>query len=456
MPLHKNQMIPLEIDNLASDGSGVGRFEGQAVFVPHSAVGDALRVRVVKPAKRYAWGRIEQVLTPAPTRIEPDCPVAGICGGCQFRHLSYEAELAAKRKFVADALGRLGGIEADVLPTLPSPLQQAYRSKVQYPVGAGKGGELLYGFYAPRSHRIVPCEHCRLQPDELNQLAAQTAKTLQEMGAQPYDSAKNSGLVRHLYLRRSQSTGQVLLCLVLRKAALPRQNELLARLTAQFPQLTTVVLNVNRAADNVILGTEDHVLYGDGFIEDELCGVPVRLGVHSFFQINPGGAARLFGVAADFAATDAGTVLLDLYCGTGVIGLSMAGRCKNVIGVEIAAPAVEAARESARRMGLANIRFLCADAAQAAQSLAEEDLRPDVVVLDPPRKGSDEDTLGTVVQMQPQRIVMVSCNPATLARDLAYLSRQGYEVSRVQPVDMFPRTRHVECVVLMTKKGGNG
>jgi len=377
--------------------------------------------------------------------------VANRCGGCSFRHLSYAAELNAKQHFVQDALLHIGHIEAPVRPILPSPLENRYRNKVQYPVQPGRDGALVYGFYAPRSHQVVPCDDCLLQNQRLNQIAAATAALLQQAGAQPYHETTRQGLVRHIYLRQSNATGDVLLCLVLTSSQLPGAEQLVAELPAAFPEIKTIVLNLNPDNTNVVTGAESITLYGGGVIHDVLAGVPMRLGVHTFAQVNTPAAERLFGALKHYAAPKADDVLLDLYCGAGVIGLSMGTTAGQVLGVDTVPQSIESARLNAREMGLANTRFLCEDAQTAAERLAREGLRPDIVTLDPPRKGVDAATLQAVCAMAPPRLVMISCNPATLARDLALLCQNGYTVQAVQPVDMFPRTRHVECVVLLTK-----
>lgn len=453
MPLHKNQIIDLSIESISSDGNGVGRHQGQVVFVPGAAAGDLLKAKIAKVNKSHAYAIIHQVVTPGPGRVKPDCPISQSCGGCAFRHLSYAAELEAKRGFVADALSRIGRLDAEVQPVLPSPLVDRYRNKVQYPVAPGRDGQLTYGFYAARSHRVIPCEDCLLQPEPVNQIARRCAELLAESGAAPYDEAAGKGLVRHLFLRQSHQSGRVLLCLVLTRDALPKADRLVQQLTGEFPQLDGIVLNLNGKNTNVILGPQSRVLHGAGTLEDELAGVPVELDIHSFAQVNSPGAEQLFGVARDYAAPKAGQLLLDLYCGTGVIGLSMARQSplKELIGVEVVAPALESARRSAAAMGITNARFIQGTAAQAAAALAAEGLRPDIITIDPPRKGADEATLAAVAEMAPARLVMVSCNPATLARDLAFLVKNGYTLGKVQPVDLFPRTKHVECVCLLTK-----
>ena len=454
MPLVKNQIIPLTIDALSSDGNGVGRFEGQAVFVPFAAVGDVLSVKVVKICKSYAFGIVESVLTPGTGRIPADCPIFGRCGGCCFRHLSYEAELAAKQGFVADALRRIGGLDVPVLDALPSPEVDRYRNKVQFPVGRDKDGAPCIGFYAGRTHRIVPCPDCKLQPGVLNDIGNTLCAFFAAHGIQPYDEERGKGLVRHIFLRRGAHSGQIMVCLVCTRAKLPHAEELCRALTSQFSDIATILINVNARNTNVILGSETHILYGPGFIEDTLCGVPVQLGPLSFYQVNTLAAEQLYGIAAEYAQLTPDDLLLDLYCGMGTIGLSMADHCRELIGVEIVPEAIESAKANAARMGdaiAAKSRFFCADAGQAATQLAAEGLHPDVVMLDPPRKGCDEATLSAVVTMSPRRVVYVSCNPATAARDAAWLENNGYHAEKVQPVDLFPRTKHCEAVLLLSK-----
>jgi 23S rRNA (uracil1939-C5)-methyltransferase len=455
MPLQKNQILTLRIERLSSDGSGVAHSaDGEAVFVPGTAPGDEARVRIVKDCGRYAFGILDELLTPSPDRIPVDCPVAGPCGGCSLRHLDYAAELRAKQESVLDAFRRIGGLEVPVLDILPSPEVDRYRNKVQFPVGADKNGVPCIGFYAGRTHRIVPCPDCKLQPSMLNEIGNALCAFFARQGIRPYDEQSGKGLVRHIFLRRGAHSGQIMVCLVCTRAKLPHAEQLCTVLRGQFPAISTILLNVNAKNTNVILGSENHILYGPGYIEDTLCGVPVRLGPLSFYQVNTLAAERLYGVAAQYAQLTPDDTLLDLYCGMGTIGLSMAGQCRELIGVEIVPEAIESAKANAARMGeavAAKSRFFCADAGQAATQLAAEGLHPDIVMLDPPRKGCDEATLSAVVRMAPRRVVYVSCNPATAARDAAWLEKNGYHTEKVQPVDLFPRTKHCETVVLLSK-----
>lgn len=453
MPLQKNQILTLCIERLSSDGSGVAHSpDGETVFVPGAAPGDEADVRIVKDCKRYAFGILDHLRTPSPDRIPVDCAVAGPCGGCSLRHLDYTAELRAKQENVTDAFRRIGGLDVPVLDICPSPEVDRYRNKVQFPVGLDKNGNPCIGFYAGRTHRIVPCPDCKLQPGVLNDIGNALCRFFAENGIQPYNEETGRGLVRHIFLRRGAHSGQIMVCLVCTRPNFPHADALCTRLREQFADIATILLNVNSKNTNVILGTETHTLYGPGYIEDTLCGVPVQLGPLSFYQVNTLAAERLYGIAAQYAQLTPDDLLLDLYCGMGTIGLSMVDHCRELVGVEIVPEAIESAKANAARMGdavAAKSCFFCADAGQAATRLAAEGLHPDVVMLDPPRKGCDEATLSAVVRMAPRRVVYVSCNPATAARDAAWLEQNGYHAEKVQPVDLFPRTKHVETVCLL-------
>ncbi len=453
MAFTKNQILPLKIESLSSDGSGVAHSEGQTVFVPGTAPGDTAEVRIVKPMKTYAFGRLEKVLVPGPGRIEPDCPAAGPCGGCGLRHISYETECAAKTRFVQDAFSRLGKLDVPVLPVLGAPATDRYRNKVQLPVGEDENGHLVTGFFAGRSHRIIACADCKLQPEWMNRLAARACALLEDAGAAAYSEESHTGLVRHLFLRQGWHSGQRLLCFVLNGKALPQERTVCQTLQQEF-DLTTVLINENTARTNVILGAHTRTVLGPGFIEDTLAGVSLRMGVHEFYQVNTPAAEVLYAKAREYAALQPDDFLLDLYCGMGTIGLSMLPDCRRLLGVEIVPQAVEGAKATAARLGLTDEKasFRCQDAGAAAAQLAAEGAHPDVIVVDPPRKGCDAATLQAIEQMAPRTLVMVSCNAATAARDTRWLVDHGYEAAEVQPVDLFPRTRHVECVVKLLRQ----
>ena len=350
MPLQKNQLLTLRIERLSSDGSGVAHSaDGEAVFVPNTAPGDEARIKIVKDCGRYAFGILDQLLIPSPDRVEVDCPAAGPCGGCSLRHLSYKAELQAKHENVTDAFRRIGGLDVPVLPPLPSPEIDRYRNKVQFPVGRDKNGKPCIGFYAGRTHRIVPCPDCKLQPAWMNELAARACALLEENGITAYNEETHTGRVRHLYMRQGWHSGQRLLCFVVNGNGLPNEAEICATLQKEFA-LTTILVNRNSERTNVILGRRTRTVLGPGVIEDTLAGVPLRMGVHEFYQVNTPAAEVLYAKAREYAGLKPDDFLLDLYCGMGTIGLSMLADCKRLVGVEVVPQAVEGAKETAARL----------------------------------------------------------------------------------------------------------
>lgn len=451
--MKKNDIIQLAFTAMTAQGMALGRHEGMAVFVPLAAPGDVGRVRIVKVEKNFCYGRLEGLLSPSPCRIEPDCPCFAQCGGCCYRHITYEEELRVKQQRVRDALERIGGFASLPLePILGAPQRDGYRNKALLPLGAGPDGGLAMGFYAVNSHRIIDCHGCRLHPPQFNRLMEAFRGWAEKYPAPVYEEPAHTGLLRRLYLRQGYATGELMACVVANGESLPHEKELVEALRAAVPGLTTVVLNTNRDRTNVALGKGLRTLYGPGVIHDRLCGLGFSISPLSFYQVNPAQAQRLYEKAAEYAALTGEETLLDLYCGTGTIGLSMARQAKGLVGVEVVPQAVADARENARRNGITNARFLCADAAQAARQLERESVRPQVVVLDPPRKGCSRELVETVAAMAPQRIVYVSCDPATLARDLRLFASLGYPPQKAAPVDMFPATAHVETVCFLSQQ----
>lgn len=446
----KNDIVKLEITSLTSEGSGVGRHEGMAVFVPFTAVGDVIYCRIVKVLKSYAFGKIEEIITASPDRTDNDCPVFGKCGGCVFRHITYEAELRVKEQIVMDAFGRLGkNLSPEFLPIIGSECSESYRNKLQMPLARSDNGAYC-GFFAPRSHRVIKVDRCLLQPELFTEITGFILKYINKRHISVYNEEKHEGVLRHIFLRKGHYSGEICLCIVARKR-IPELSGLAAEVTVKFPQITGVVLNINSEKTNVILGDKEAVLKGRAEISDTMCGVNVAISPKSFYQVNTPAAERLYKQAAEFAQPR-GKVLLDLYCGAGTIGLSMAREAKRVIGAEIVPEAVKNAKRNAAASGFINTEFICADAGEAADALAKRGLKPDVIILDPPRKGCGEETLAACAEMSPERIVMISCNPATAARDCARLAELGYKTEKVRAFDLFPRTGHVECVVLMSRK----
>lgn len=449
--LKKNMVLPMEIIDLNSDGNGVGKIDDFVIFVPMTAKGDKINVRIVKVLKNYGFGIVDSFITASPDRIEVDCPYFRQCGGCALRHISYESECQLKHKMVSDCFERIGGISCQVSPLVENLQVNHYRNKAQFPV-TRKDGKAVAGFFANRSHRVVSCDNCLLQPEEFQPIVDCVLNFINEFQIPVYDELKHQGIVRNIYLRRGEVSGEIMVCLVLTKHFLHHQDILIQRLLDCNPQITSIIINCNKDKTNVILGKHCTTIYGKDTILDQLCGVPVELSPLSFYQVNHNQAERLYGIAKEYAGLSGGETVIDLYCGAGTIGLSMADQIGTLIGVEVVPEAVENAKKNAESMGLSNTRFLCGDASQAVQVLEREKIHPDVVLLDPPRKGCSQQVLDSVCHMAPERIVMISCNPATAARDCKMLDEKGYQVQKITPVDLFSRTLHIETVILLTKE----
>lgn len=434
------------VENWASDGGGVARIDGMAVFVKGGIVGEACVIEVEHVGHRAAWAHIARLLEPSPGRVVPDCPHFGTCGGCQLRHMDYETELAFKRQKVADALKRIGGLDVDVPPVLGAAEISQYRNKAQFPVGPGP----KVGFFRERSHTVVDVDDCTLQSPAANALAAALRRWMQEYHVPAYDERARKGLIRHLFVR-SSAAGESLAAVIINGSSLPHEAELVEALRAAAPPLVGIVLNENRRDTNVIFGGGWRTLWGADTLQDALRGVTFRLSVPAFYQVNHAQTEILYALAEEFAALTGKEALLDLYCGTGTIGLTMASKCRSLLGAEIVPQAVEDAAANAAANGITNARFVCADAAAVAAELARTSEAIDVAMVDPPRKGLAPEVVENLLTIAPKRIVYVSCDPATLARDLKLLA-PAYEVKRVQAVDLFPRTFHVETVVKLERK----
>lgn len=454
--LQKNQLAETEITGITSEGNGVGRVEGMAVFVPQTAAGDYVRVKIVKVLKSYAFGIVDEILTPSPDRTEPDCPVFRKCGGCAFRHISYEAELRVKSSFVSDSFRRLGGFDIQCEEILGCEERDWYRNKAQYPV-AMQDGKAVCGFYANRSHRVIPYTACRLQPEIFQQIVDFVIAYINEKKIPAYDEASGKGLVRHIYIRKGYHSGEIMLCVVSKgNRAVETVRQMISEtdILKRFPDIKSVVVNINPDNTNVILGKKNVTVWGTDNITDIMCGNRISLSPMSFYQVNTKQAEKLYEIAAEFADLRGDEEVFDLYCGAGTIGLSMIDKLNHLTGVEVVKQAVENAKLNAEANNIENADFICGDAGEIAEKLQKEGRRPDVVIVDPPRKGCDGLTLESIVKMAPEKIVMISCNPATAARDCKILCSEenGYRLERVNGVDLFPSTIHVECVVLMSRK----
>ena len=444
--LEKNRIYRAHIDGYSSEGLGIARIDGQVVFVHGAVRGETCDVLVMKVLKNAAFGKIAALAEPSPARRQPDCPYYGRCGGCDFRHMSYEEELWAKRARVQDALTRIGGAEVTVEEILGAEQPLHYRNKSIYPISPA--GEV--GFYRARSHQVVHVEHCLIQKPEADALAQAVRDYIARFRVEPYNEATGRGLLRHLYVRTS-CRGESLACLLVNGSRLPHEQELVDMLRAAVPGVCGVVLGENTRRGNAILGDRYRTLWGRDYLTDTLCGLELRLSVPSFYQVNHDQAQRLYEKALEYAGLTGRELAVDLYCGAGTITQVLARRARHVIGGEIVPEAIRDAEDSARRNGVENVEFLCGDASRLAAELRQRGLRPDVICVDPPRKGLAPDVVEAAASMTPGRIVYVSCDPATLARDVARFAPLGYRPVRACAVDLFPGTAHVETVCLLSK-----
>lgn len=445
----KNAVHTLEIEGYTNEGAGVARLNGRVVFVPHTIRGEIWEVNLVKVNKNFAFGRGVTCLTGSPARVEKDCQFRGKCGGCQFRHMNYEEELFAKGQQVEDALTRLGGLNVSVPPVLGAESTERYRNKVQFPI-AGSDKWVKIGFFRPRSHDVLDVPDCLLQA-EMAGIAREVVKNwMIENRVNPYDETTGKGTVRHLYLRNNEKN-DLLLCLVVTREKLKNITQLSEQLQKVLPTLKGFVVNVNKKDTNVVLGNSYHCIWGEDYLYEELSGLTFKLSVPSFFQVNLQQTKTLYGKVEEFANLTGTETVLDLYCGIGTIGLILAKNAKKVLGAEIIEQAVEDAKENAKRNNIENAEFFQGDCLAVVEKFLADKVTPDVVVVDPPRKGLSAEIPELLTKLDGKKIIYVSCDPATLARDLKKFGEFGYAVKQVQPVDLFPRTRHVECVVLLEK-----
>lgn len=470
MNFKKNEEIILTIDDMGKEGEGIGHVDGYALFVKGALTGETVRVSIMKMKKQYGFARLLEVLEPSPYRCVHTCPVAQPCGGCTLQHMEYEGQLAFKEKKVRDCLTRIGGVDWERIEWLPIIGMDAcdvgvaeepwhYRNKAQFPVRADENGKPVTGFFAGRSHRLVSTEECHIQHPVLNQVVNIVMNFLREYGITAYEEQRHCGLVRHIYVRRAFYTGQIMVCLVINGNSLPYEKEFVKSLQA-ITGMTSIFVNFNTEQTNVVLGRKMKLLWGTATIEDRIGDVRYQISPQSFYQVNPIQTEKLYRTALEFADLQGDETVWDLYCGIGTISLFLAlqlsekqGGSGRVIGVEIVPEAIENARVNAELNGIINADFYCGAAEDVVSSLVSEgNSQADVVVVDPPRKGCDGKLLDTIVEMSPKKIVYVSCDPATLARDVKLLGEKGFEVRKVRACDMFPQGGHVETVVCIQRK----
>ena len=445
--LTKNQIYEATVTDYTAEGQGVAHIDGCAVFIPNSIAGEVYRVRIEVAKKNWAAGKIVEILEKSPHRCNRECPVAKLCGGCDFWHMDYDEETRLKAERVKTCLNRLAGENLEKVEILSAPTCHGYRNKAQYPVSSKKG-RAFAGFFKAGTHEVVENQRCLILPEETDRVKDAVMDYVNQYRVTVYDEGSHTGLLRHIYVRRGAVSGQILVCLAVNGRKLPRIEELIRRLE-KIEGFTTLVLSVNTKKGNAVLGDEFITLYGPGFIEDTLCGLTFRLSPRSFYQVNHHQAQRLYEAAISQAEITKEDTVLDLYCGVGTITLCMASAAGKVIGVEVIPQAVEDAKDNARRNGIENAEFFCGDAGAAALELEKQGIKADVVVVDPPRKGLNADTIEALHRFSPRRIVYVSCDPATLARDVALLKERGFTLKNALAADLFPRCSHVESIVTL-------
>lgn len=443
-------IFDVKIESINSSGFGVCRIDGMVVFVSNAVTGDEVRIKIIKAKKNYAIARVEEILKKSPIRIESDCEAFKRCGGCAYRNITYSAECEIKKTVILDAFKRIGSIDAVIEEFIGAESRCHYRNKAQYPV-ARENGKLKIGFFASRTHNVIDCRNCLLQPAVFSEIIEKIADFIEKENISVYDEKTHKGLIRHIYLRIAEATGEIAVCLVINGYELKSKEELVKILTDGFPQIKSISLNINTDKTNVILGKTTNIIWGKEYITDILCGVKVQISPMSFYQVNRIQAQRLYGKVKEYANLTGNENVMDLYCGAGTIGLSLRDKAKKIIGVEIVPEAIENAKQNAKINGFENTEFICADAEKAAGVLAQRNEKPDVIIVDPPRKGLTDDLIEIISKMQPDRIVYVSCDVATQARDCKIFKDKGYEIKKLSAVDLFPGTTHVETVCLLSR-----
>ena len=453
MEFRKNDLVTLEIEDCGIDGEGIGKADGFTVFVKDAVIGDTVTAKIIKAKKNYGYGRLMEVLKPSPYRVEPKCKFARQCGGCQLQALSYDQQLVFKTNKVKGHLERIGGFtDIPMEPIIGMDELFHYRNKAQFPVGRNKEGKIVTGFYAGRTHNIIENRDCALGVAENKEVLDRVIAHMEKYGIEPYNEATGKGLVRHVLIRYGYFTKEVMVCLILNGNKLPKEEQLVKSL-CEIPGMTSITINVNKKRSNVILGEEICLLWGQEYITDRIGDISYQISPLSFYQVNPMQTQKLYAKALEYADLHGEETVWDLYCGIGTISLFLAQKAKFVRGVEIVPAAIENAKENAKLNGLENTEFFVGKAEEVLpREYKKNGVYADVIVVDPPRKGCDETLLETMVEMNPERIVYVSCDSATLARDLKYLCERGYELRKVCPVDQFGMTVHVETVVLLSQQ----
>lgn len=453
--LKKNDIFTVKIEDMNFLGFGVAKIDGIAVFVSGAVAGDEAKIKIIKVAKTYAVARVEEIISPSENRVDDACPVSTSCGGCAFRSVSYEFEKSLKENSVKMSFVKQGMRDVCVMPLTHAKISH-YRNKGQYPVRRDASGKTVIGFFAAKSHRVLDCSSCELQNPAFAPIIEEIRSFIDEKSISIYDEENGEGLIRHIYLRIGEKSGEIMLCMVLNGVKMPYEDEFIKRISDKFRGVKSLYFNTNKEDTNVVLGDKYRLAFGKPYITDVLCGIELKITPQSFYQVNRDAAEMLYEKGAGLAGFKGDELLLDLYCGIGSIGLSMANKVKKLIGIEVVPSAIECAKENAAANGITNASFYCGDAAEAEKLLenakaAEGDFLPDTVVLDPPRKGCAAELLSYISRLGVEKIVYISCNSETLARDAKLLTENGYKMSEVYPFDLFPRTGHCECVTSFEK-----
>ena len=451
--ISKNELINIKIIDVMITGEGVGKWNDIIVLIPKCAIGDELSVKIIKIKSNYLIGKIEEIIVPSPDRIKSDCEIFNKCGGCSFRHITYDAEKKIKQKHVKDCLERIGGFKhLRIEKILGAKKILNYRNKSQIPVRYDpKSKKIVSGFFSTHSHNVIPCESCKLQPSIFESIIREIKNWMVYYKIVPYDEINHKGTVRHIYLRCSKKCEEIMVCLILNKNKICHKNELVKLLTTKFKNIKSIMLNFNTQKTNVILGEKFEILYGENYIHDDICGIKFNISPESFYQVNHDQTEILYTIAKNMLKTSKNDKILDLYCGIGTIGIFVSDIAEKVYGVEIVEQAIENAKENATLNNINNIKFLCGDSSNITnKNFLDKNI--DTVIVDPPRKGCSDELIEDIIKISPNKILYISCNPATLAKNLKKICKNGeYTIEKVQPVDLFPRTQHVETVCLLTK-----
>lgn len=452
IPVQKNHEYTINITSVADDGNGVGKIDGYTVFVPGTVSGDIAQILIVKVKSSYGYGKLLKIKTASPNRVTPKCSSAEKCGGCSFMHISYPYQLELKKDFICNNIKKIGGIAEfsfDEMIGMDTPFE--YRNKMIFPVGYDNDKNMCYGFYAKKSHRIINLDNCYLGESICSEITAELTEFFAKNHIKPYDEENHSGLIRRIYLRTSKMTGEIMVIIVINGDSVPCENELVKMLTEKYTRISSVIINQNKERTNLVLGKHNRTIFGADYIRDEILGNEFKVSPHSFFQVNPYQTEKLYNKCLEYAGITENDTVMDIYCGTGTISLAAAKRAKKVIGIEIVEEAIADAKRSAKENSITNAEFYTGSADKIVPYMLKSGERPDVVILDPPRKGSDEVTLRAIADASPKRISYVSCNPSTLARDIKFLYELGYKLDKISGVDMFPHTAHVESVALLVR-----